>query len=78
MILMLLKSSRGIVTEVEPRRDDANKPIFIPIKHLLQFLHCGKPLAGEWIEGVRFRVGDSKPDVVQFVMPAKGASWRLM
>ena len=78
MILMLLKSSRGIVTEVEPRRDDANKPIFIPIKHLLQFLHCGKPLAGEWIEGVRFKVGDPKPEVFQFVMPAKGASWRLV
>jgi len=75
---LLLRSSRGIVTEVEPRRDDTDKPIFIPIKHLLQFLHCGKPLAGEWIEGVRFRVGDPKPEVVQFVMPAKGAAWLLV
>lgn len=75
---MLLKSSRGIVTEVEPRWDDANKPIFIPMKHLLQFLHCGKPLAGEWIEGVRFGVDDSTPEIVQFIMPAEGASWRLV
>lgn len=78
MILMLLRSSRGIVTEVEPRRNDAYKPIFIPMKHLLQFLHFGKPLAGEWIEGVRFRVGETTPEIVQFIMPTKGASWRLV
>ena len=75
---MLLKSSRGIVTEVEPQWNDSDKPIFIPIKHLLEFLHCGKPLEGEWIEGVRFRVGNPKPEIVRFIMPAKGASWLLM
>ena len=75
---MLLKSSRGIVTEVEPQRNDSEKSIFIPMKHLLEFLHCGRPLEGEWIEGVRFRAGNPKPEVVQFIMPAKGAAWLLM
>ena len=75
---MLLKSSRGIVTEVEPQRNDSEKPIFIPIKHLLEFLHRGRPLEGEWIEGVRFRAGNPNPEVVQFIMPAKGAAWLLM
>lgn len=75
---MLLKSSRGIVTEVEPKRDDANALIFIPMNHLLEFLHRGKPLEGEWIEGVRFRAGNPKPEIVRFIMPAKGVAWLLM
>ena len=75
---MLFKSSRGIVTEVELQRNDSEKPIFIPIKHLLEFLHCGRPLEGEWIEGVRFRAGNPKPEIVRFIMPAKGAAWRLV